>query len=313
MNLTDPIFTDADKARAHLEKTRWPHGPVCPHCGVVNEATAIKGKSARAGLYQCNACREQFTVTVGTVFERSKVPLNKWLLATYLMSSSKKGISAHQIGRTLGVTYKTAWFMCHRIREAMTDRTGGTPMGGDGKVVEADETVIGGKERNKRLSKRNPKNIGAVGKQICFSLVERGGRVRSFHVPSVNAKTLRPIITKHVRRESTFMTDDAGQYRVIGPEFARYESVNHGADEYVRGDAYTNTIEGFFSILKRGINGVYHHVSEAHLSRYLAEFDFRYCNRVALGVNDTMRTDEALRMIAGKRLTYRRAGEAAHA
>ncbi|MFN5482770.1 MAG: IS1595 family transposase, partial [Brevundimonas sp.] len=209
--------------------------------------------------------------------------------------------------------YKTAWFMCHRIREAMTDRTGGTPMGGDGKVVEADETVIGGKERNKRLSKRNPKNIGAVGKQICFSLVERGGRVRSFHVPSVNAKTLRPIITKHVRRESTFMTDDAGQYRIIGPEFARYESVNHGADEYVRGDAYTNTIEGFFSILKRGINGVYHHVSEAHLSRYLAEFDFRYSNRVALGVNDTMRTDEALRMIAGKRLTYRRTGEAAHA
>lgn len=165
MNLTDPIFTDADKARAHLERTRWPHGPVCPHCGVVNEATELKGRAHRAGLYQCNPCREQFTITVGTVFERSKVPLNKWLLATYLMASSKKGISAHQIGRTLGVTYKTAWFMCHRIREAMAIKDGGSSMGGEGRTVEADETLIGGKERNKRLSKRNPKNIGAVGKQ----------------------------------------------------------------------------------------------------------------------------------------------------
>lgn len=312
MNLTDPIFSDADKAREHLEKTRWPHGPVCAHCGVVNEATKLEGRAHRAGVYQCNACREQFTVTVGTVFERSKVPLNKWLLATYLMSSSKKGVSAHQIGRTLGVTYKTAWFMCHRIREAMGD-DGSAPMGGDGKIVEADETVVGGKERNKRLSKRNPKNVGGVGKQICFSLVERGGRVRSFHVANVSSKTLRPIITKHVRRESSFMSDDAGQYRLIGPEFARYESVNHSADEYVRGDAYTNTIEGFFSILKRGVNGIYHHVSEAHLARYLKEFDFRYSNRIALGINDAMRTNEALRGIGGKRLMYRRTGEAAHA
>lgn len=312
MNLTDPIFADADKARAHLEKTRWPFGPVCPHCGVVNEATAIKGKSARAGLYQCNACREQFTVTVGTVFERSKVPLNKWLLATYLMSSSKKGISAHQIGRTLGVTYKTAWFMCHRIREAMTER-GGTPMGGDGKIVEADETVIGGKEKNKRLSKRNPKNIGAVGKQVAFTLVERNGRARSFHVANVTGKTLRPIIVANVDRKSALMTDDAGQYRPIGKEFASHETVNHGIEEYVRGSAHSNTVEGFFSILKRGINGVYHHVSEAHLSRYLAEFDFRYSNRSGLGVTDTMRTEEALRMIAGKRLMYRRTDEAAYA
>lgn len=312
MNLTDPIFTDADKAREHLERTRWPNGPECPHCGVVAEATALKGSAHRPGLYQCNACREQFTVTVGTVFERSKVPLNKWLLATYLMSSSKKGISAHQIGRTLGVTYKTAWFMCHRIREAMTERDG-APFGGEGKIIEVDETVIGGKERNKRLSKRNPKNIGAVGKQICFSLVERGGRVRSFHVANVSGKTLRPIITKHVRRESTLMADDAGQYRPIGPEFARFESVNHSVEEYVRGDAYTNTIEGFFSLLKRGVLGTFHHISEAHLSRYLAEFDFRYSNRVALGVDDTARTNEALRGIGGKRLTYRRTNEAAFA
>ena len=312
MNLTDPIFTDADKARAHLERTRWPHGPVCPHCGIVNEATELKGRAHRAGVYQCNACRDQFTITVGTVFERSKVPLNKWLLATYLMSSSKKGISAHQIGRTLGVTYKTAWFMCHRIREAMTE-TNPAPLGGEGKIVEADETVVGGKERNKRLSKRNPKNIGAVGKQVAFTLVERNGRARSFHVANVTGKTLRPIMVRNVDRQSALMTDDAGQYRPIGKEFASHEAVNHGAEEYVRGAAHSNTVEGFFSILKRGIIGTFHHVSEAHLKRYLAEFDFRYSNRIALGVNDTMRTDEALRGIGGKRLMYRRTDEAAYA
>lgn len=312
MNLTAKIFHDADEARAHLEQTRWPHGPVCPHCGVVNEATAIKGRSARAGLYQCNACRDQFTITVGTVFERSKVPLNKWLLATFLMASSKKGISAHQIGRTLGVTYKTAWFMCHRIREAMSEHSPAS-MGGEGRTVEADETVVGGKERNKRLSKRNPKNIGAVGKQIVFTLVERSGRARSFHVANVTGKTLRPIMVRNVDRKSALMTDDAGQYRPIGKEFASHESVNHGKEEYVRGSAHSNTVEGFFSILKRGIIGTFHHVSEAHLKRYLAEFDFRYSNRVGLGVNDTMRTDEALRGIGGKRLMYRRASEAAYA
>jgi transposase-like protein len=312
MNLTDPIFQDADKAREHLEAQRWPHGPVCPHCGVVNEATALKGTHHRAGLYQCRACREQFTATVGTVFERSKVPLNKWLLATYLMSSSKKGISAHQIGRTLGVTYKTAWFMCHRIREAMKDDAP-TPMGGEGKTVEADETVIGGKEKNKRLSKRNPKNIGAVGKQVAFTLVERGGRARSFHVANVTGKTLRPIMVKHVSRKSDLMTDDAGQYRPIGTEFASHQTVNHGIEEYVRGDVHSNTVEGFFSILKRGVIGTYHHVSEAHLSRYLAEFDFRYSNRSGLGVDDTMRADRILAAIEGKRLMYRRTGETAHA
>ncbi len=311
MNLTDPIFTDADKARAHLEATRWPHGPICPHCGVVNEATELKGKSTRAGLYQCNACREQFTATVGTVFERSKVPLNKWLLATYLMTSSKKGVSAHQIGRTLGVTYKTAWFMCHRIREAMTDN--GAPMGGEGKTVEADETYIGGKETNKHVSKRKPGQIGGVGKQVAFTLVERGGRARSFHVAKVSGKTLRPIIVKHVSRQSALMTDTGGQYLHVGKEFASHETVNHGKDEYVRGDAYSNTVEGFFAILKRGIVGTFHHVSEAHLSRYLAEFDFRYSNRIALGVNDTMRADEALRGIGGKRLMYRRVDQAAYA
>ncbi|MDP3800891.1 IS1595 family transposase [Brevundimonas sp.] len=312
MNLTDPIFTDADKARAHLEQTRWPHGPVCPHCGVVNEATAIKGRSARAGLYQCNACRDQFTITVGTVFERSKVPLNKWLLATYLMASSKKGISAHQIGRTLGVTYKTAWFMCHRIREAMTEQNPG-PMGGPDKTIEVDETYVGGKEANKHVSKRKY-HCGSGAKQAVVTLVERDGRARSFHVANVNAKTLRPLIVTQVHRSSYLMTDGATFYRKTGKEYASHGAVDHNRGEYVReGKTHSNTAENFFSILKRGIIGTFHHVSEAHLKRYLAEFDFRYSNRVGLGVNDTMRTDEALRGIGGKRLMYRRAGEAAYA
>ena len=309
MNLTDPIFHDADKAREHLEATRWPNGPICPHCGVVAEATALQGRAHRPGVYQCNACREQFTVTVGTVFERSKIGLDKWMLASFLMASSKKGVSAHQIGRTLGVTYKTAWFMCHRLREAMTE-TGAAPMGGEGKVVEADETVIGGKERNKRLSKRNPKNIGAVGKQIAFTLVERNGRARSFHVANVSGATLRPIIVKHVSRKSALMTDDAGQYRPLGQEFARHETVNHGIEEYVRGDAYSNTVESFFALLKRGVYGTFHHISEAHLHRYLSEFDFRYSTR---DLADVERAEELLRGAKGKRLLYRQPEEAAHA
>lgn len=314
MNLTDPIFTNADAARAHLEQTRWPHGPVCPHCGVVNEATAIKGKSARAGLYQCNVggCREQFTITVGTVFERSKVPLNKWLLATYLMASSKKGISAHQIGRTLGVTYKTAWFMCHRIREAMTEKSP-APLGGPDRTVEADETYVGGKAGNKHRSKRTG-FTGTANKEAVVTLVERDGRARSFHVANVNAKTLRPIIMSSVHRTSHLMTDRAGYYIAPGKEFASHGAVDHARGEYVRdGKTHSNTAENFFSILKRGIIGTFHHVSEAHLKRYLAEFDFRYSNRVGLGINDTMRTDEALRGIGGKRLMYRRSDKACYA
>jgi transposase-like protein len=313
MNLTDPIFTDADKARAHLERTRWPHGPVCPHCGVVNEATAIKGKSARPGLYQCNVggCREQFTITVGTVFERSKVPLNKWLLATYLMASSKKGISAHQIGRTLGVTYKTAWFMCHRIREAMTENNP-APLGGPDRTVEADETFVGGKERNKHRNKKSGYS-GTVNKEAVVTLVERDGRARSFHVANVNAKTIRPLIMTSVHRTSHLMTDKAGFYIAPGKEFASHTAVDHARGEYGRGKAHSNTAENFFSILKRGIIGTFHHVSEAHLKRYLAEFDFRYSNRSGLGINDAMRTDEALRGIGGKRLTYRRTAEACYA
>jgi len=313
MNLTDPIFQDADKARAHLEATRWPQGPICPHCGVVNEATYVGGKAARAGCYQCNACRDQFTVTVGTVFERSKVPLNKWLLATYLISSSKKGYSAHQLGRTLGVTYKTAWFMAHRIREAMNPASP-SPLGGAGKVVEVDETYVGGKETNKHANKRLAKRDHLGGKQAVVTLVERDGRARSFHVPRVTSKTLRPIIVQTADRASHLMTDGARMYPAVGREFASHSAVDHAAGEYVRmGFHHSNTVENYFSILKRGIVGTFHHVSEAHLARYLAEFDFRYSHRSGLGIEDTERTNELLRNVAGKRLTYRRTDEGAHA
>lgn len=315
MNLTNPIFQDADKAREHLEATRWPQGPVCPHCGSVDDATAVGGKAARKGVYQCNAkeCRGQFSVTVGTVFESSKVPLNKWLLATYLMSSSKKGISAHQLHRTLGVTYKTAWFMAHRIREAMNPANP-APVGGSGKIVEADETYVGGKESNKHANKRLTKRDHLGGKQAVLSLVERGGAVRSFHVPRVTAKTLRPIIVQTVDRASHLMTDGAIFYKKTGKEFASHSAVDHAAGEYVRmGFHHSNTVENYFSLLKRGVIGTFHHVSEAHLARYLAEFDFRYSNRSGLGIDDATRTQEALKGIAGKRLTYRRSDESAHA
>ena len=313
MKLSDPIFSNVTAARAHLERTRWPHGPICPHCGVVNEATYIGGKTkaARDGCYQCNACREQFTVTVGTVFERSKVPLNKWLLASFLMASSKKGISAHQIGRSLGVTYKTAWFICHRLREAMNEPSP-APVGGHGKVVEVDETYVGGSETNKHANKRRPVR-GRQGKEAVVTLVERGGFARSFHVANVTAKTLGRVIFTNADRKSHLMTDGANPYRTIGRQFRYHDSVDHGLGEYARGKAHSNTVEGYFSILKRGVYGTFHHVSEAHLHRYLAEFDFRYNTRSALGVDDSQRSDELLRGIAGKRLTYRRIGEGANA
>jgi len=314
-NLTDPIFTDADKAREHLEAQRWANGVYCPHCGNADQDRIAKmeGKAHRPGLYNCRECRKQFSVTVGTVFERSKIPLNKWLLATYLLSSSKKGMSAHQLHRMLGITYKSAWFMFHRIREAMAPGADNAePQGGHGKIVEADETYIGGKEKNKHASKRHS-GRGGVGKQVAFALVEREGKVRSFHVANVSGETLRPILVQQISRKSTLMTDEAGQYRHVGEEYARHGKVNHGIGEYVRGDAHTNTVEGYFSILKRGVVGTYHHVSEAHLKRYLAEFDFRYNERAALGISDIQRTNEALKGISGKRLTYRRTNEAAHA
>lgn len=307
--LKNKVFHDETKAREWLEAHLWPEGPICGHCGTVGEATPIK---TRTGWYQCNACRKQFSVTVGTLFERSHIPLNKWLLVAFLMCASKKGISAHQVHRMIGVSYKSTWFMMHRIREAMRELNPG-PLGGEGKYVEADETYVGGKESNKHVGKRNSRNIGGQGKEIVFALVERQGKVRSRTVPEVAAKTLRPIMVQQIAEDTALMTDDAGQYRHMAKDFPRHQVVNHGIREYVRGDAHTNTVEGYFSVLKRGIVGTYHHVSPQHLKRYLGEFDFRYNERSALGVTDSERASKALSGIVGKRMTYRRTDRGAQA
>jgi transposase-like protein len=300
-DLTNEIFTDETAAREYLEANRWEDGPFCPHCGETEKVHRLEGDKHRVGLHQCNSCRKQFTVTVGTVFERSKVPLNKWLLATYLLSSSKKGISSHQLHRMLGVTYKTAWFMTHRIREAMKDTSPG-PMGGEGEIVEADETYLGSTgwvfSHGRWHKKRGTGDAKAV-----VSLVERGGRARSFHVDKVNSKTIRNILVTNVSRQSALMTDEAQFYKRVGKEFKSHDSVNHTRKEYVRGNVSTNTIDGFFSIFKRGMKGIYQHCSEQHLQRYLAEFDFRYNTR---HITDAERRDEILKGIEGKRLTYRR-------
>lgn len=301
--LSAPHFHNEEAAYEFVEARVWPHGRVCPHCGVVDRSSKMNGKSTRIGAYKCYACRKPFTVKVGTIFESSHIKLHIWLQAIYLMTSSKKGISSNQLHRTLGVTLKTAWFMSHRIREAMRPAFNDGPLGGEGKAVEADETYIGGKEKNKHRSKRTSA-IGGQGKEVVFSLVERGGAVRSRHVPDVSGKTLRPIMKAQIDHRSVLMTDEAGQYREVGREFAGHQKVNHGIEEYVRGDAYTNTVENYFSILKRGITGTYHHVSQKHLKRYLAEFDFRYNERVALNVGDVVRAEKALKGIVGKRLTY---------
>ena len=296
-NLTNKIFTDLEAARKHFEAIRWPHGPVCPHCGTVNEATQVKGKSHRPGMYQCNACREPFTVTVGTVMEKSKIPLTKWALGFHLMASSKKGISAHQMHRTLGVTYKTAWFMAHRIREAMMP-VNPSPMGGPDKTIESDETFIGRKEGRKL--KR-----GTAHKMAVLSLVERGGKVRSFKIDNVDRKTVQEILHRQIDIDSRLMTDEAAHYG-YGVGFDKHERVNHRANEYARGDVSTNTVEGFFSIFKRGMHGVYQHCGEQHLHRYLSEFDFRYSHREKTGYNDAARTIRAIAGAEGRRLTYRR-------
>ncbi len=306
MNLTDPIFRDDEAARRHLEAQRWPNGPVCPHCGEVGAITRLAGESTAPGTCVCRTCRRKFGVTVGTIFERTHVGLAKWMLAFRLMASSKKGVSAMMLSRSLNVTYKTAWFMAHRIREAMTE-VAPPPVGGKGLVVEVDETYVGGRETNKHVSKRTPGRQGGRGKQAVVSLVERRGRVRSFHVASVTAARLRPVLEAAADRASHVMTDQASVYPSATREFLAHTTVNHSLGEYVRGSAYTNTVEGVFSLLKRGVYGTYHSVSEAHLHRYLAEFDFRYNTRQRLGIDDAQRTNVALRGAAGKRLTYRRA------
>lgn len=299
--LNQPHFQDADKAREYLEALRWPSGPVCPHCGSVGKHLALVGKAYRPGLYKCVDCYEQFTVTVGTVFERSKVGLHLWLQAVHLMCASKKGISAKQLERMLGVTYKTAWFMAHRIREAMSSDVG--IFGGNGGAVEVDETYWGNTGKQRKGAR------GYDHKMKVVSLVERDGKKRSFHVANVTAATVRPILKAQLSAKARLMTDEAAIYKKIGREFAEHGVVKHNAGEYARGDVTTNTVESSFAILKRGLNGTFHSVSEKHLQRYCTEFDFRWNTRQSQGFNDVQRADQLLIGIAGKRLTYRRIGE----
>ena len=304
VNLTDPVFHDETKATAHMEADRWPDGVYCPHCGSV-KVHRMAGET-QAGMFLCNDCRDKFTVRTGSVFERSHIPLHKWLLATHLMAASKKGISALQLQRMLGLgSYRSAWFMCHRVREAMRPAKVG-PIGGSNKVVESDETVIGGKSKNRAYAKKVPK------KQTVLALVERDGLSYSFHIANVKADTLRETIVRVVSRKSHLVTDELLSYVSLGDEFAGHTTVNHSANEYVRlgGFAHVNTTECRFSLMKRAVFGAHHSISEAHLPRYLAEWDFKFNHRK---LTDGERAALALRGAEGKRLTYRQAGEAAHA
>jgi transposase-like protein len=306
----EPRFHNDEAAREYLESVLWANGPVCPHCGVINHAY----KTKRPGVYRCaeKACGKDFSVTMRTVMERSHIALHKWMLGFHLMCSSKKGVSAHQLHRTIGVTYRSAWFMAHRIREAM--RAGGLsslpPIGGEGKIVEADETYFGPVETPKPRNKYKPPytkkgRSGPSQKRAIVALVERGGSLRSFHVASADKVTVTKIVKENVAKETVFFTDESRLYGEATAHFAEHHTVRHSAGEYVRGEVHTNTIEGAFSIFKRGMKGIYQHCGEKHLHRYLAEFDFRYNNRVVLGVNDIARTAAAIKSAEGKRLTYR--------
>ena len=299
--LNQPFFQDEDAAYAKLESIVWPNGPICPHCAATDRMKRMGGTATRPGLYKCYACRKQSRVTVGTVFESSHIKLHLWLQAAYLMCASKKGISSNQLARVLGLTVKSAWFMSHRLREAMASGSL-PPMGGEGAVVEVDETYIGTKFEKAKKAR------GYAHKHVVLTLVERGKGSRSFHVDGTKASDLIPVIRANVAPGTRIMTDEAGQYVTLGKHFAGHDVVRHGTGEYVRGVAHTNTVEGFYSVFKRGMKGVYQHCAEKHLHRYVAEFDFRYNNRVRLGVDDTARTESALRGAVGRRLTYRRVG-----
>ena len=308
VDLTNPIFHDETAAREHLEALLWPHGEVCPHCGVIGQATLMKGKTTRPGLYKCRACRKPFTVTMGTVMERSKIPLAKWVLAAQLMASSKKSMAAHQLHRMLGTNYETAWFLFHRLREAAGGVDTSRPLGGKNEVIETDETYIGGKARNKAF--------GSVPKKVAvLTMVERDGRARSRRVADVTAKTLRDVIVRNADRASWLMTDESPVYPKIGDEFAGHGTVNHSKDEYSRMGSFitTNSAESFFALLKRAVYGQFHHISEAHMHRYLAEADFKYNHRTKLGYGDEERASLLLRGTQGKRLMYRQPSGAGHA
>ena len=313
-----PHLQDEEAAYAYVEARIWRNGRVCPKCGVVDKSGPLKGKSTRPGVYKCYACRKPFTVKIGTIFEDSHVPMHMWLQAITLLCSSKKGISSNQLHRVLGVTLRTAWHMSHRIRLAMAphgDVFG--PIGGEGKTIEVDETFIGRKADAEHVDPWQFSNErgwwkggqGAPGrartKIPVVTLVERGGIARSIKAENVTARELRRIVMAHADTRSHLMTDENRSYRAIGRQFASHESVNHSREEWARGRAHTNTVEGFYSIFKRGMRGIYQHCDERHLHRYLAEFDFRYSNRVALGVDDAERADRIILGTTGKRLTYR--------
>lgn len=296
--LSQKQFHDEAEAYKYVEAILWPNGPVCPRCEQGDRVGELKGKSTRVGVRKCYRCRKPFTVKVGTVFEDSNVSMTKWLQAIYLLCSSKKGISSNQLGRTLGVQIRTAWFMSHRIREAMrADHL--SPLGGIGKIIEADETFIGTAEGKTKA------RGGYAHKQKVLSLVERGGELRSFHIDAADAATIKPIVEANVCRESMLMTDEARYYRPIGKGFKWHLTVDHSAGEYGRGGVHVNTLESYYSVFKRGMKGVYQHCAEKHLHRYIAEFDFRHNNRVARGVNDLTRADTALAGVQGKRLKYK--------
>jgi len=295
MRLNDPIFSDETKARAYFEAIRWPNGPFCPHCGETDKVYRLTGKSHRPGLIHCNSCNGSFTVTTGGVMESSHIPLSKWALGFRLYAASKKGFSAHQLHRQLGITYKSAWFMAHRIREAMAPNGSEPPLGGKGKTVEVD-TYIGTRAGVSRGERGGAHKIAVVG------LVERGGKSRMVQVGKATKKNVHEVLHTNVDRKSLLVTDESNFYK--NDTGMEHQSVNHAKKQYVKDGVHTNTIEGVFSVFKRGMIGTYQHCGEQHLQRYLHEFDFRQSNRVALGVNDTVRAERAIKGAEGKRLTY---------
>jgi transposase-like protein len=311
--LSHPRFQDEQAAYDWVERHLWPDGPVCPRCGVLDRHTKLKGKSTRIGVYKCKECRKPYTVKVGTIFEDSHIPLRMWLQAIALLCASKKGISSNQLHRMLGITLKSAWFMSHRIREAMRDGGLAPPMGGTGGVVEIDETIYGRAATHPK-GRHNPdprrRITNSAHKNVILSLVQRGGRVRSYHVEGSTVSQIIPIVLANVTKEAAVMTDKAQLYKYRLGDFASHDRVDHSKGEYVRYELgrvviHTNSVENYFSVFKRGMRGVYQHCKEKHLHRYLAEFDFRFNNRIALGVDDAERAARALTGVRGKRLTYK--------